>query len=303
MKRSLWRALLVSCAASGLMSCQGSAQAAPSARSSQAADLGTMSLEELMNVEVTSASRRPERLADAAASIFVISGEDIRRSGVTTLPEALRLAPNLHVAQGHASGYAINARGLNNSGANKLLVLIDGRSVYTPLFSGVFWDVQDLVLEDVERIEVLSGPGGTLWGTNAVNGVINVITRSAKDTQGGLAAAGAGNREWGGTLRYGGSFGANGSYRVYGKHLDHDRTSTPSGAAKTECGGDECILTAGLIDPCVEDTNQTAWQFLNAFGEAPTWGSIEDTATYADVVGTALAQIVGETCMSIPPAG
>ena len=193
-----------------------------------------MSLEQLLNVEVTSVSRRAERLADAAASIFVISGEDIRRSGVTTLPEALRLAPNLHVAQAHASGYAINARGLNNSGANKLLVLIDGRSVYTPLFSGVFWDVQDVVLEDVERIEVLSGPGGTLWGTNAVNGVINVITRSAKDTQGGLAAAGAGNREWGGTLRYGGTFGVDGSYRVYGKHLDHDRTETPSGAAKTD---------------------------------------------------------------------
>src|SRR5688572_10704576 len=197
-------------------------------------DLADLSLEELSNIEITSVSKRAERLSDAAASVFVITGEDIRRSGVTTLPEALRLAPNLHVAQAHASCYAISARGFNNSAANKLLVLIDGRSVYTPLFSGVFWDVQDVLLEDIERIEVISGPGGTIWGTNAVNGVINVITRSSKDTQGGLAAAHAGNREFGGVLRYGGTFGADGSYRVYGKHLDHDRTATASGAAKTD---------------------------------------------------------------------
>ncbi|MDB5865509.1 MAG: TonB-dependent receptor [Betaproteobacteria bacterium] len=226
----LARRIVVACS---LMSCLDGAHAASTTRASDA-DLATMSLEELMNVEVTSVSKRPERLSAAAASIFVISGEDIRRSGATTLPEVLRLAPNLQVAQGHASGYAINARGLNNTAANKLLVLIDGRSVYTSLFSGVFWDVQDVVLEDVERIEVISGPGGTLWGTNAVNGVINVITRSSKDTQGGLAAGGAGNREFGATVRYGGTLGADGSYRVYGKHLDHDGTSTASGAGKSD---------------------------------------------------------------------
>src|SRR6185369_14049214 len=126
-------------------------------------------------------------------SVFVITTEDIRRSGATSLPEALRLAPNLQVAQVSASGYAISARGFNNSSANKLLVLIDGRSVYTPLFSGVFWDVQDVMLEDVERIEVISGPGGTLWGVNAVNGVINIITRTAKSTPGGLAVVNGGN--------------------------------------------------------------------------------------------------------------
>src|SRR5207244_10283283 len=131
------------------------------------------------NIEVTSVSKRPERLSDAAASIYVITGDEIRRSGATTLPEALRLAPNLQVRQVSAYGYAITARGFNNSSANKLLVLIDGRSVYTPLFSGVFWDAQDILLEDVERIEVISGAGGTLWGVNAVNGVINIITRSA----------------------------------------------------------------------------------------------------------------------------
>jgi iron complex outermembrane receptor protein len=200
----------------------------------QAADLATMSLEDLLKVEVTSVSKRPEPLSNAAASIFVITNEDIRRSGATTIPEALRLAPNLNVAQAHASGYAITARGFANSAANKLLVLIDGRSVYTPLFSGVFWDAQDVMLEDVERIEVISGPGGTLWGTNAVNGVINIITRSSKDTQGGLIAAGGGNREFGAAVRYGGSFGVDGSYRVFGKHIDRDNTRTASGVAKDD---------------------------------------------------------------------
>jgi iron complex outermembrane receptor protein len=203
--------------------------AEPAARS-----LADLSLEELSNIEITSVSKRAERLADAAASVFVITAEDIRRSGVRSLPEALRLAPNLHVAQASASGYAISARGFNSSSANKLLVLIDGRSVYTPLFSGVFWDVQDVMLEDVERIEVISGPGGTLWGVNAVNGVINVITRSAKDTQGGLVAAGTGNRDTGAALRYGGKFGADGSYRVYGKYSDRDHTTTASGTPKDD---------------------------------------------------------------------
>jgi iron complex outermembrane receptor protein len=158
------------------------------------ADLADLSLEDLANLEVTSVSRRPEPVSDAAASIFVITNGDIRRSGARTLPEALRLAPNLQVARVSAGTYAISARGFNNSLGNKLLVLIDGRTVYTPLFSGVFWDMQDVVLEEVERIEVISGPGATLWGTNAVNGVINVITRAAKDTQGVLLAGGGGDR-------------------------------------------------------------------------------------------------------------
>src|SRR5882762_7912119 len=125
--------------------------------------LADMSLEELANLEVTSVSRRAERLADAPAALYVITGDDIHRSGVTSLAEALRLAPNLEVARIDARQYAISARGFNNSIGNKLLVLIDGRTVYTPLFSGVFWDAQDTLLEDVERIEVISGPGATLW--------------------------------------------------------------------------------------------------------------------------------------------
>ena len=196
--------------------------------------LADLTLEELSNIEITSVSKRAERLSDAAASVFVITGEDIRRSGARSLPDALRLAPNLHVAQVNASGYAISARGFNATSANKLLVLIDGRSVYSPLFSGVFWDVQDLLLEDVERIEVVSGPGGTLWGVNAVNGVINVISRSAKDTQRALVAAGSGNRDSEVALRYGGTIGGGASYRIHGMYSERDHTETASGLRKDD---------------------------------------------------------------------
>lgn len=189
-----------------------------------------LSLEELGNISITSASKRAERLSDVPASVFVITGEDIRRSGATSLPEALRLAPNLHVAQVYNGGYAISPRGFNGNAANKLLVLIGGRSVYTPLFSGVFWDVQDVMLEDVDRIEVINGPGGTLWGTNAVNGIINVILRPAAQTQGGLVAGGAGSREAGASVRYGGRLANGGSWRAYAKHTHQRHHETASGA-------------------------------------------------------------------------
>jgi iron complex outermembrane recepter protein len=194
-----------------------------------AASLADFTLEQLANIEVTSVSRRAESLADAPASIYVITGEDIRRAGVTSLPEALRLAPNLLVARANANSYAISARGFNNSVGNKLLVLIDGRTVYTPLFSGVFWNAQEVMLEDVERIEVISGPGATLWGANAVNGVINVITRRASATQGILAAAGGGNREQAGSVRYGGRLGADGHFRVYGRGFEAQNTERANG--------------------------------------------------------------------------
>jgi iron complex outermembrane recepter protein len=196
-------------------------------------NIADMSIEELSNIQITSVSKKPERLSDAAASVFVITADDIRRAGATTLPQALRLAPNLQVAQVSASGYAISARGLNgssNSVANKLLVLIDGRSVYSPLFSGVFWDAQDVVLEDVERIEVISGPGATLWGVNAVNGVINVITRAAAHTQGALAALAGGQLGANGAVRYGGTFGNGGSYRVFAKLIERGHTELADGA-------------------------------------------------------------------------
>jgi len=196
-----------------------------------AANLAELSLEELANLEVTSVSRRSERLADAPAALYVITGEDIRRSGVSSLPEALRLAPNLEVARVDSRQYAISARGFNNSIGSKLLVLIDGRTIYTPLFSGVFWDAQDTLLDDIERIEVISGPGATLWGANAVNGVINVITRRAQDTRGTLAEAGAGNRESGISVRHGVDLQGGGALRVYGKFSDRDNTARADGTA------------------------------------------------------------------------
>jgi iron complex outermembrane receptor protein len=151
---------------------------------SQLADL---SLEQLSNIEVTSVSGRAENLQQAAASIFVITAQDIRRSTATSLPEALRLAPNLLVAQTSAGQWAISARGFNDAISNKLLVLVDGRTIYSPLFAGVFWDANDVVLEDIDRIEVISGPGGTLWGANAVNGIINVVTKGRRGHAGHAA--------------------------------------------------------------------------------------------------------------------
>src|SRR5436853_7108812 len=152
-------------------------------------------MEQHTRITVTSASRREVRLVEAPATIFVITADDVLRSGATSIPEVLRLAPNLIVARADNNQYAISARGFNNTLANKLLVLIDGRTVYTPLFSGVFWEAQDVLLDDIERIEVISGPGATLWGANAVNGVINVITRRASDTQGAFAYGRAGSLE------------------------------------------------------------------------------------------------------------
>ncbi|HJU84721.1 MAG TPA: TonB-dependent receptor [Holophagaceae bacterium] len=211
--------LLAFAAAPGLGS---TAQQAPTVKPSSLADL---SLEELARIEVTSVSKRPEKVQETAAAIFVITAEDIRRSGADSLPEALRLAPNLEVARVDASQYAISARGFNSGTSNKLLVLIDGRSVYTPLYSGMFWDAQDVVLQDIDRIEVVSGPGGTLWGSNAVNGVINIITRSSRDTQGLLVRGGAGSEDRAhATLRYGGRLSDTVSFRVYGKVNDHDST-------------------------------------------------------------------------------
>jgi iron complex outermembrane receptor protein len=192
-------------------------------------NLTDLSLEELSNIEITSVSKRGERLSDAPTSVYVITGDDIRRAGATSLPEALRLAPNLQVARASANGWAISARGFNGSSANKLLVLIDGRSVYSPLFSGVFWDVQDLVLADIDRIEVISGPGGTLWGVNAVNGVVNVITRSSADTRERLLVAGAGDREAQLAFRQGGSM-ADGSLRIYAKANKRQHTETADGS-------------------------------------------------------------------------
>lgn len=191
-------------------------------------DFASLSLEELTNIQITSVSRRSERLVDTPAPVYVIRGAEIRRAGASTLPEALRLAPNLQVARLDARNYAVTARGFNSAFENKLLVLIDGRTVYSPLFSGVYWDAQDVVLEDVDRIEVISGPGATIWGANAVNGVINIITRRAADTQGSQVSLGGGRDVRDGSVRYGGRAGG-GYYRVYGKYAQGEDSETAAG--------------------------------------------------------------------------
>ena len=191
--------------------------------------LAGFSLEQLSSLQVTSVLGRAERLSEAAASIYVITADEIRRSGAQRLPEALRLAPNLSVAQVTSAQYAISARGFNNTVGNKLLVLVDGRTIYTPMFSGVFWDQQHVMLEDVERIEVISGPGTTLWGANAVNGVINVITKKARDTQGALLAGAGGGLERQASLRYGGELGGGAHFRAYGTTYRHDGLNRPDG--------------------------------------------------------------------------
>lgn len=192
--------------------------------------LKNLSIEELLQTEITSVSKKSEQLFDATAAVFVITQEDIKRTGVRSIPEALRMVPGLQVAHINGSTYAITARGFNDWFSNKLLVLVDGRSIYTPLFSGVYWDVQDTVLEDVERIEVIRGPGATLWGSNAVNGVINIITKHSENTQGGLIVGGAGSIEKPlAVARYGGKAGKEATYRIYAKGFNRDSFKSSNG--------------------------------------------------------------------------
>ena len=192
--------------------------------------LKNLSIAQLSSLEVTSVSKTEEKMSDADAAIYVITQEDIRRSGLTSIPELLRMVPGLQVAHIDGNKWAISARGFNAWYSDKLLVLMDGRSIYTPLFSGVNWNMQDTFLDDIDRIEVIRGPGATLWGANAVNGVINIITKKAQDTQGGLVKAGGGNLEQGfGGARYGGTIGEKGWYRVYAKYFNRASFKTRSG--------------------------------------------------------------------------
>ncbi len=233
---SKWRFLTAFCAVIFLLPYHSFAQA--STDSLTLKRLKKLSIEELMNVEVTSISMRPEKLTVVASAVQVITGEDIHRSGVTRLPEALRLASNLQMSQANSHDWAITARGFNglpSSGgilANKLLAMVDGRVIYNPLFGGVYWDVQNVLLEDVDRIEVVSGPGGTLWGANAVNGVINVVTKSAKETQ-GLYVSGTGGsllQNFGG-IRLGGrsQIDSNLYFRIYTQRFDQKSTTLENG--------------------------------------------------------------------------
>jgi iron complex outermembrane recepter protein len=201
-----------------------------------AEDVQGLSIEQLANVEITSVSKAPQSLSTAAAAVYVISHDDVVRSGAISLPEMLRLAPNLEVMQTSPSRYAIAARGFNGNDSaqnfsNKLLVLIDGRSVYTPLYSGVYWDMQDVLADNVERIEVVGGPGGTLWGANAVNGVINIITRKASDTSGGVVTLQPGDQYSSAALQYGGALTDKIDYRVYFKDFYQRSFNTAAGTS------------------------------------------------------------------------
>jgi len=182
----------------------------------------SLSLEELINVDVISVSRKLEKTFTASAAVSVITQEDIRRSGYTSLAEILRMVPGLEVAQIDSSKFAISARGFNGRYANKLLVQLDGRTLYSPLHSGVYWEVQDYLFCDIDRIEIIRGPGATLWGANAVNGIINIVTKSSKETQGLYTDAGYGNKVQFEEFRWGSQWGEKFKYRVYGKYMDHE---------------------------------------------------------------------------------
>jgi iron complex outermembrane receptor protein len=194
-----------------------------------------MDVEDLMNVKVTSVSKREQKLSRTAAAVFVIQQEDIRRSGANSIPDVLRMAPGVDVEQIDANAWAISIRGFNSRYSNKVLVLIDGRTVYTPSFSGVFWEQIDMPLENIDRIEVIRGPGATVWGANAVNGVISIFTKSAKDTKGGLVSAVAGSQTHDSeTLQYGGALGKEGAYRAFGKYFQVGNAAMPDGSAAAD---------------------------------------------------------------------
>jgi iron complex outermembrane receptor protein len=193
-------------------------------------DYFDMTLEQLLQIEVLSVSKKPEAVASAPAAVYVVTTDQIQRSGVTNIPDALRLVPGVQVARLDSNSWAISIRGFNSPLSNKLLVLVDGRSIYNPVFGGTLWEAHNLMLEDVERIEVIRGPGGSLWGANAVNGVINIITKNSRDTQGNLASVIYGNEEKGTiNARHGGRIGEDGTYRVYAKGFRQDESRKPGG--------------------------------------------------------------------------
>ena len=195
----------------------------------KSSDLTSASIEDLMNMEVVSVSKTEQKLSRTATAIFVVTQEDIRHSGATNIPDLLRMVPGMDVAQIDSNAWAISVRGLNARFSNELLVLVDGRSVYTSSFGGVFWDVLDIPLEDIDRIEVIRGPGGSVWGANAVNGIVNIITKKASDTRGVLVTSGGGNVQQGfGTIQYGGEVGNSTHYRAYAKYFNSDHFPDPT---------------------------------------------------------------------------
>jgi iron complex outermembrane receptor protein len=252
-----------------------------------------LSLEDLVNLKVTSVSKKEEKLDDAAAAIFVLSNDDIRRSGATTVADALRLVPGLQVAAIDSSDWAVSARGFNSQFANKLLVMIDGRTVYSPLFSGVYWDVQQVMLDDVDRIEVIRGPGATVWGANAVDGVISILSKSARDTQGGLVYGGGGDEHLAlGGARYGGQIDEDTYYRVYSMYqLNND---FPLADGKSADDSWDLEQAGYRVDHYTHSDGQWTWQAdayagnldddtgdMNGFNTLGRWSrTISDRSSY-----------------------
>jgi len=235
-------------------------------------DFFDMSIEELMDIRITTASKKEEKLFETPAAAYVITSEDIRRSGATSIPDALRMVPGLHVARMNSNKWAVTSRGFNSEFADKMLVMIDGRTVYSPHFGGVRWDTHDVMLVDVERIEVIRGPGGTLWGASAVNGIINIIMKDAKDTQGGLLSSGGGTEEQGfGAVRYGDKIDENTHFRVYSKYFNRgDGTQFAGGSGKD---GWDMFRGGFRIDSHPTDRDQ--WTLLGDFYD----GDIGQTGT------------------------
>jgi iron complex outermembrane recepter protein len=250
------------------------------------------SLEDLASMQVTSVSRKEQRLRDTAAAVFVITQEDIRRSGARNIPEALRMVPGLHVARISSHQWAISARGFNGRFANKMLVLIDGRSVYSSVFSGVFWETQDTILEDIERIEVIRGPGATMWGANAVNGVISIITKNSRDTQGSLVSAGVGSEgQRSVQARHGGALGRLGHYRVFGKanryeslHGENDSWTSRRGGMRADLflgGSDTLRIQNDFYETNANDT------LIRPDLRPPYWRSSRQAALASGISGLA----------------
>ncbi len=235
MRGLILRAIVAPAAARTLILALSAFVAVPSAGLAQvrARDLSQVSIEDLLNIEITSASRKEQRTADVASAVFVITHADIRRSGMTALPDLLRLAPGVEVARINSNKWAVSMRGFNALYANKLLVLVDGRSVYNRIFSGVLWDTADLMVDDIDRIEVIRGPGAAIWGANAVNGVINIITKTTAETLGALLRIDAGSSGQQGAARYGGTIG-DASYRVYSQWTGQNQSLIATGAGAND---------------------------------------------------------------------
>lgn len=230
-------------------------------------DLTSLSVEQLMNLDVTSVMKVPTDIKHVPAALFVLSNDEIRRTGATTIPEALRVVPGMHVAKVDGNKWAVSMRGFSSQFVNKLLVLVDGRSVYNPLFSGVWWDQQDVMMEDIERIEVIRGPGASLWGANAVNGVINIITKSAKDTQGGLVSSHVGTQRYGGGLRYGTALDGDAYLKVYGRHSNYSDSKT-QGASNSAGDEGEMSKIGFRYDKAIDFTNKLSLQGDAFLGES-----------------------------------